>query len=213
MRYPLHWMRAARWILLATSLAAALLTAAVGYASGNRLSVSNRNIRVVWSKINFTDAGRVTNLECDVTIEGSFHTNTITKTRGALIGYVSRAPQPQNCVGGGATLLQESLPWHIRYDSFTGSLPRVTGERLQIVLVAFRFNVGFECLYRSTAAEPMFGIANIEPNGLVTGLTLDNATTVPRAEGSIFCPASGRFENTGRVTLLGSTTNLSVRLI
>lgn len=200
-------------LLLTGLLAALVLVAAVGTASANRLSISNKNIRAVWNKLNFTDAGRVVNIECDVTIEGSFHVNTITKTRGALIGYISRAPQPQNCVGGGATILQESLPWHVRYDSFTGTLPRLTGVRLQLVLAAFRLNVGFECLYRSNATEPAFGIANVETNGLVTGLTADNTTTIPRVEGSIFCPASGRFENTGRVTLLGATTNISVRLI
>lgn len=200
-------------LFMTALLAALLLALAAGASSANRFSISNRNIRIVWSKINFSDPGGVVNVECDVTVEGSLHNGTITKTRGSLIGYVTRAPQPQNCVGGAVTILQEALPFHIRYDSFTGSLPRPSGERLQIVSAAFSMNVGFNCLYRSTAAEPLFMIDNIEPNGLITGVTSDSTAAVPRAEGSIFCPASGRFENTGRMTGLGTSTNISLRLI
>lgn len=203
-----------RILMLRLVIVVGVLLVFVSAASANRLSVSNRNIRLVWNKLNFTDpSGEVVNIECDVTSEGSMHTSTITKTRGALVGYITRVPQPQNCVGGSATILQETLPWHIRYDSFTGSLPRPSGTRLQGVLISFRLNVGFTCLYRSTATEPVMGIVEIEANGLATGMRADETVLIPRAEGSIFCPASGRFRNVGRLTLLGATTNISVRLI
>lgn len=201
-------------LLVVGLLAAFLLTVAVGASSANRLSISNRNIRSVWNKLNFTDSGgEVVNVECDITIEGSLHNSTITKTRGALIGYVTRAPQPQNCTGGGATIPQETLPFHVRYDSFTGTLPRPSGERLQIVGATFRMNVGFECTYKTTAEAPAFFIDNIEANGLITGLSADVNGLISRFEGSIFCPEAGRFRNTGRMTLLGTSNNISLRLI
>lgn len=187
------------------------LTAAT--APANRISISNRNIRIVWNKLNVTDAGGIVNVECDVTVEGSLHSSTITKTRGGLIGYVTRVPQPQNCIGGGGTVLQETLPFHIRYDSFLGTLPRFGGERLQIVGATFRMNVGFECLYKATAEEPVYMIDNVEANGLITGLSAESGTTIPRFEGSIFCPTTVRFTNTGRMTVLGTSANVMLRLI
>lgn len=201
-------------LFMTALLAALLLALAAGASSANRFSISNRNIRIVWNKINFSDpSGEVVNMECDITVEGSLHTGTITKTRGSLIGYITRAPQPQNCAGGSVTILQEALPFHVRYDSFTGSLPRPSGERLQVVGAAFGVNVGFSCLYRSSATEPLFMIDNIEANGLITGVRADESTTFPRVEGGIFCPATGRFRNTGRMTGLGTSTNISLRLI
>lgn len=192
----------------------ALTVLTVGVASANRLSFSNRNITAVWNKLNFSDpTGEVVNIECDIVIDASMHSGTSTKLNSSLIGYVTRAPQPQSCVGGTATIPQESLPWHIRYESFDGTLPRPSGLRLQGVQVSFRINVGFSCLYRSTATEPVLGIARIEANGLVTGLAADTSALIPRVEGSIFCPTASRFANTGRITLLGTNNNISIRLI
>lgn len=202
-------MNKALRLFLALFLIIQAFSTIVSSAFANRLSMSNRNIRATWERLNFKDAGHIVDVSCDVTIEGSFHTSTITKTRGALIGYITRAPQPQNCEGGEATILQASLPWHIRYDSFTGALPGFTGVRIQLVLASFNFNMGFTCLYRSTSGAPLFAIMN----AISPVLTADSLVSIPRAEGSVFCPTSQYPEGVAVLSLLGTIFSIFFRLI
>ncbi|HZV73419.1 MAG TPA: hypothetical protein VFF79_06865 [Conexibacter sp.] len=209
--------------MLTALSAAVMLAALVGTASANRLSVSESTLRAVWpeeSKLNFSNTAGGLEISCSVTLEGSFHSRSIVKTRGSLIGYITRAivGPVANCVKNNVTnvqVLTASLPWHVRYDSFTGTLPAITGVRLQLVGAAFLLTAfGASCLYRSTPEQPAFGIANREAGGTITGLQAENGSEIPLASGGILCPASGTFNGTAtRVTKLGETATIRLTLI
>lgn len=196
-------------MLRVSGLLGLVFTSAASSASANRLSISNKNIRASWPGLNFSDPDGIVETTCAVTIEGSFHASTITKTTGALIGYITRVPQIPSCTGGGATFLQESLPWHIRYDSFTGALPNIIGVRIQLLLVAVRVDVGFLCLFRSSATTPLVQVIELSSSIL----RAYSRASIPKIEGSVFCPPTVAPENAAFLTLLGTTQAISVSLI
>lgn len=215
-------------LILTALVAAFALSALVGTASANRLSVSNQNLRVVWSSLTFSGGGF--NVRCPVTLEGSFHYRSIVKSAGSLIGFINRAIVRRPCTGGEAFVLNgtevlsgattpNSLPWHVQYDSFTGTLPRPTGVRLRLVGAAFLIRITFlgipvNCLFRSTEGEgAAFGIANLDATGRVTGLRADETSSIPLNSGSGVCPEEGSFSGTGTVTVAGSATPITVTLI
>ena len=199
-------------LLLAGLMATLLLSAAVATASANRLSTSSQNFRAVWTPLTFAPGP----VECNVTLEGSYHSATITKTVGALIGYVTRASvDNRSCTGGHATVLTETLPWHIRYRGYTGTLPNISGVVTGMVGSAFRVEINFfgaSCLVRTTAEHPAVGIINVGTGGVVTGLRADEGTHIPMTNGcELFGEAS--FTGTARVTTPGTSTSITVRLI
>lgn len=199
-------------LLLAGFTAMLVFATAVGTASANRLSISNKAYRVTWSALKF-EPGEVI---CPVTLEGSFHSNTINKVLRALIGYTSRAVvNSAACTGGGATILTETLPWHNQYGGFTGRLPEITGVLLNLVNASFQIRLNFfgiTCLAKSTAENPAQGIVQVGAGGVVTGLQANNAVGIPLTGGCAFL-GSARFSGTGTVTLLGAATAITIRLI
>ncbi|HEX5146187.1 MAG TPA: hypothetical protein VFV85_04125 [Conexibacter sp.] len=205
--------------------AVVLATAASGGAEAKKLSLSGGASAISWSSLTFSGLGGLITIRCPVSVAGSFHSATIAKVRGSLIGNVTGAILDQSrCTGGTATLLNgterlpsgstaaNTLPWHIIYDSFTGTLPNITGVRVGLVGLALLVNVSIlgstvSCLYLATAREPAFGTALLEA-GRVTGLRAEEGTSVPVATGQPgACPSRGSFSGTATVP---STT---IRLI
>src|SRR6478672_705066 len=107
---------------VAGMVAALALGVAANAASANKLSVSNRSFRAVWLAI---EAGPIDGIvTCRLTVEGSFHSATMSKVVGALVGHVTRATAGAgDCTGGTATVNREALPWHVRYRGFEEALP------------------------------------------------------------------------------------------
>lgn len=204
-------------LLLAALTASVVMIGAVSTASANRLSVSSRNIRVVWNstlsqRLTFTGSGVFTP-ECDITMDGSFHSNTIVKTRGLLIGYIT-AVTIGACEGiNDVSIL--GLPWHIQYHAFVGTLPTITGVTLLLVGVSFNLDAPLagDCLYRSTTAAPARGTIAIT-GGVAGLLTPDSTALVPLNSGGFLCPGSGGFTGTGATMVLNAlSTRLTIRLI
>jgi hypothetical protein len=203
-----------------TLAAAALLAAATSTATANRLEISNQGIRVVWSNVVLGALGGGGNtLTCRVTLEGTFHSRTIVKVSGALIGYITRARvQEAACRGSEnipnakATVLQETLPWHIDYLGFVGSLPNPSPQYalLNTAFRIFELPLGATCLYSGTTR----GIfERVEPGG-EGRLRADETFGVPKASGSTLCPNPGSFRGTSEtVTVLGTSTPIILRLI
>ena len=188
---------------------AILLAIGAATATANRLSVSNRNIRAVWTPVDMDNV-----IECNLTMEGTFHSATFSKTIGGQIGHITRSAV-SNC-SESFTVLTEDLPWPILYQRFTGRLPRIAS--LGIAIVSYSLNVGIsgiQCLYRAGEVSPVQAIANInEATGQVTGLRMDETAPISLAEGGFLCPDEMHFSGTGTVRQLGSTTALIfIRLI
>jgi hypothetical protein len=217
-------MRIQTKMLLSGLAAALLLSLAVSSASARRLSINESRFYVIWSSLQFGEPFLfVEAVRCGVTLLGSFHSRTISKVPGQLIGYVSHATvrPASGCTAGEATILQESLPWHVQYDSFSASegLPRIRTVRLRLIGAAFRIHssAGPTCLYITSETEPSKGDTVVEPtSGTVTGLTALREFRIRTHErSSELCPEPGEFQGTGSVTAgtESSTTRLVIRLV
>jgi len=143
--------------LIKLSLVAVIMSvlfgALVSTASAGRLEFSIGSTRINFASLEFLMPGATT--RCKVTLEGSFHSRTLAKVLGSLIGFVTRADLGP-CASGTATILRETLPWHIRYSGFSNPLPNITSIFAHVIGVAWRVREsgGIACLARSVAAEP-----------------------------------------------------------
>ena len=175
--------------LLALLGATIMLGALVGTASANRLATSSQNITATWTAMNF--AGPFGTVTCPVTLSGSLHSRTITKTAGALIGFINRATANSGgCSGGSASVRQSSLPWHVRYLSFSGTLPIITSIRTNIIGAGFEIISGElgPCSVTTTATSPATGTFNRNTStGALTSVAVGGtiATTCPFVSGSL----------------------------
>lgn len=206
-------MRKRSKLLLAGITAALMLATAVGSASANNLSVTNRNQRIVWSALRFIAGGNT--ITCHVTLEGSFHEATTAKVVGRLLGYITRGTV-NTCTGGSATILNATFPWHIQYAGFTGTLPAITSVFLNMIGASFAVQPtgSLKCLARTETNHPAKGQAGVEA-GVIEELTALVEAEIPLTGEAEFCrfAGSGHFEGTGAVTLLGTTSRISIRLI
>lgn len=199
--------------LILASLAATLAMAfAVSSASANHLSTSHGSLfKNVFASLAFKGLG-ITNTACPVTMEGSFHSATISKVVGSLIGAVTHVTVG-TCTTGHATVLSETLPWHIQYGGFREVLPEPR-PILNLIGASFRVEGSLAtCLTTTTATNPASAIA--EPtyeaggNGKMTGASLRTDPTRRIPCGGI----NGEF--VGSATSVESVTGevLLVRLI
>lgn len=186
--------------------ATVLLGALASGASARILSTSSQTLRVAFRTVTFN--GVFGDIRCAVTIEGSFHSRTQAKVAGSLVGYLTRADLGP-CASGTASLLRETLPWHIRYSAFTGTLPNIVTFRAHAIGVAFRVREPFAtCLARSTAESP--SVATFNRDVVTQALTTaEIGGTVPTT-----CGASGTFSSTrDNLTVLNSLTRITLTLI
>ena len=213
-----------------TALTAALLLAsAIATTSARNLSVSNQRFRVTWQELDF--ATDILTITCHVTLEGSFHYRTIVKRERTLIGYITQVAVLRPCRNGEAWAangreahprlgtLANTLPWHITYEGFTGTLPCITSILLLLRGARFKIHGPFNTLgLYGDATDNITGAARRD---LVTGAITHlepvagrNTARLVNCLGGI-CPASGTFANrrAGQVFLLESTTRIIVTLI
>jgi hypothetical protein len=183
-------------LLLAVVGATVLLGAFVSSASAGRLSQSSETLRATWTRMNFSGSPFGT-VECEVVLEGRLHTRTMNKVNLSLMGYLTAA-NVTRCARGSATVLRETLPWHVRYSSFVGALPNITAIRTLVVGSSFTIRepaFGATCLARATPEEPSTGTYNRETG---TGLLVSASVG-----GEIRC--RGGIEVTGGLSGTSST--------
>jgi len=216
---------------LAALLAASVMATAVGIASARNLSVSNQNFRIVWTPLEF-NAPEGTRVRCNVTMDGTFHTRTIAKVANALLGYVTRAiveqPSCRESVFNtavraipwngtetslGATIAN-SLPWHVTYLTFTGTLPNISGVGLLLHRVRFTLEIPLTSCLASYGRDDtrLTGTVNLS-SGVATTLT-PGTNRAPRFQlirGT--CPPEGSFSGPGAITLFNNTSRITVTLI
>jgi len=198
-------------LLLATSGASVLLVALVAGASARNLSVSNQSISGMWSSFEFNLPGATT--RCHITLEGSLHSRTMPKLAGSLIGYITRATVGP-CLSFTATLLRETLPWHVRYSGFEGALPQITSIRAHIINFSYRLREfgGINCLARSSETRPV--VVTFHRNTVSREIT--EAGISGRVPTGIECfNIEGTFRSdSGAISLLGTqNVRISVSLI
>jgi hypothetical protein len=175
-------------IMLAVLGTTLLSAGLVGSASAGRLQTSSQRVKATWARLEFR--GGFGTVECEVVVEGSFHARTIAKTTGALTGSITVATITR-CARGTATVLRETLPWHVQYQSFTGTLPNITSISARVVEIAF------------VMREPTFGVTCLArgPGTISFGQAAGGVIVQATAGGTTPC---GSFSG----TLGGSTTNV-----
>ena len=173
--------------LLAGVVAALALGAATGTASANRLSISSQSFRLNWAPATIAgQSGSGISVECNLTFEGSFQRTTTEKTVGQPLGDITR-PTLGTCTGGSATLLSETLPWHITYEAFTGTLPNITGVVARFIGVSIGItDSGLPCLLRTEAEHPVSATAIRGEGSTVTGVRFDETDLIVGA-GNFVC--------------------------
>jgi len=211
-----------------------LLCAVVGAASAGRLSVSNQNIRATWSSLEFAIGGVQ---RCSLTLEGSFHARTNSKVERSLVGLVTRFIFGRTSGGESCsvrafngvdryngTTTPNTLPWHLTYESFQGSLPLIGSVR--VLLSRFRFGVEIpSCVFQvGNETDKIAFEIFLEAGRGATSITpvegRNEVGTVIRLDRDPFriCPPLGfrsgiRFAGTGSITLLGAATRITITLI
>jgi hypothetical protein len=193
-------MRTTIKLVLVALASAAILAAAVGSASSNRLSVSEQRVRITYNPLSFTTStGQV--VRCNVTYDGSFHERTIPKTRGLLIGYTSGVTLGSCNPAGSWRMDTTTLPWHETYEEFGGTLPNFTDETWSIARASFEiqseiFGVRVLCRYTPARVKRR----NIrETRGAITSQRIEEGSI---SSETAFCP-SGRLSGTGTVLTPG----------
>jgi hypothetical protein len=184
-------------LLLAVVGATVLLGAFVSSASATRLSSSTQTISANWARMNFS--ATFGTVECAVTLSGSLHSRTITKTRGSLIGLITDA-RVGACARGEAQVLTATLPWHVQYESFAGTLPTITSITTRVIGSSFRAGFfGIGCLSRTEAANPATGTYNLSA-GRVTSVTVGGR--IPTSCGDVGTLSGTSTSNTAQTITL-----------
>jgi hypothetical protein len=176
-------------MLLALVGATVLLGALASMGSARNLSTSETRTTATFPGVEFT--GGFGTVRCSFTAGGAFHQRTIAKVLETLSGLLTAA-SIGGCGVGSATILRETLPWHIRYAGFTGTLPSISTISAKIIGIAFQFReplFGVTCLATSTAASPGVITMNREAVGRITsarmsGTLANNCGINGRLEGA-----------------------------
>lgn len=223
-------MRTSARLSLAALMAAVLLSATVGTASARNLSVTEQSFRASWASLEFVTS--VVTVRCRVTFEGSFHSRTIVKVARSLVGAVTRAIIAHPCTNGEAWVdngtereplgtAPNRLPFHLTYESFTGTLPAITNIGGLITRGSFVIRatvLGLACQGRYGRPEDnRSGTVNREAGGGLTSITNragNRISLVEQLGTNAVCPAEGSFAGTsGPVTGLTDGRVITLTLI
>jgi len=189
-----------RKLVLAMLVALVLLGAISGSAPASRWIAPNGGGRFVTASsfaITFTDEEATFSIVCEIEMLVSLH-SVFVKTSGSLIGNVQEV-RIRNCRGGTVTFLALSLPMHVTYVSFSGTLPNITSVRMQFnrygFLVSAFFGLG-RCLYGGNFQVTTFGAG-----ARISTLRADERRVLPLVTnlGGFECPSGGVFRGSWSV--------------
>jgi hypothetical protein len=185
----------ARSKLALAALASAITLGAAAGAAASTFTIAEQRFRVVWRELALSSSGGEFAVRCPVTLEGSFHSVNFPKVARSLVGYLNRATVG-TCTGGEVAILTSTLPWHVQYDSFAGTLPNITSLTLRVVgLAALVRPTGLlSCLYQTEQSAPARLVIEREEIGELRAVRADETAVI--ASRTLFCP-SGVFRGTG----------------
>ena len=184
-------------LLLAVVGATIVLGAFVSTAAAGRISLSGTIANASWTRLNFS--GGFGTMECEIILNKTLHSRTFAKVRGSLVGFITAA-NITRCSRGSATILRETLPWHVQYESFAGTLPSITSVRTVIIGLSLRIReptFGIQCLTTSTVTEPSILTYNLNSGGVMQSATVGGTIRCAEFNGSL----SGTSSSITRVTV------------
>ena len=151
-------MRPIAKVAMAMLTATVTLTLFIGQASARNISQSEQGFEAIWASLEFTGAFGTT--RCAITLLGEFHNRTFAKVARALVGLIRHTDPPrlqERCTNGTARVLTETLPWHLTYEGFTGTLPNITSVTYLVLRAAFSIRepaFGVTCLGATSSTNP-----------------------------------------------------------
>jgi hypothetical protein len=119
-------------------------------------------------------------------------------------------------LNGRATVLTGTMPWHIRYSSFLGTLPAITSIRIAIAGLAMQVNVGgVACLLRTDAFEPARADLSLGLDGNIAFVDLDASAVIDLEDDDFLCAIAGSswLDGTGFAHSLSIPIEVSFTLI
>jgi hypothetical protein len=186
-------------------------------ASASRLEIPNGSRGFRFGRINSTEfITTMGSINCELQLSGTWRSRTITKSAGAVIGEVNTG-QLVNCSEGqiGLMLTTGTIPWEVRYSSYTGTLPEITSVTFQVV--GFRILIrpigGISCLYRSTAEAPLVFNAPVTRERIFDRAVIVNASRIPLNAPTMGCPGILEIRGEGSMTVAGEFASVQIRLI
>ncbi len=223
-------MRTSTKLGLTALMAAIMLSSAIANASARSLSVSEQSFRATWASLELSYNGAT--IRCRVTLEGSFHSRTIAKVTRSLIGAITRATFGHPCTGGeywadNGTEAEplgtapNKLPWHLTYESFTGTLPAISAVNFLLSRVSFVLRVtvlGLTCEGRYGRAEDNIILVGArEAGGGITSLTpsatVNRISLVEQLGSPGVCATSQSIGGAGTMVNLSTGARITVTLI
>lgn len=198
-------------LVLAGVIAFAAMALSVSSASAYTATISPAStISATSSSVTFSDARRIINIICAVTLGGTLNAGPITIARGAAFGNIDSV-NIRTCSGGSAIGLIED-GWALTLNDVPAGLPdNATGMLLDVNDASFELTVtilGFRvvCLYRGTAGANLAAIdtgTNTYRTGSITTLT---GVLVGKFSGAASCPSNGALNATFAVSPAQSVT-------
>jgi hypothetical protein len=223
-------MRTSTKLGLTALMAAIMLSSAVATASARSLSVSEQSFRATWSSLELSYNGAT--IRCRVTLEGSFHARSIVKIARSLIGAITKATFGHPCTGGeywadNGTEAEplgtapNRLPWHLTYESFTGTLPAISAVNFLISRVSFVLRVtvlGLTCQGRYGKSEDNITLVGAREAGgglteLTPSATVNRISLVEQLGPQAVCAASQSIGGRGSVVNLSTGARITITLI
>lgn len=175
--------------LLATLVVAIGLGTDVANAARSFTVTNNSLLTYVNPMLTFIDSGG-RSIACAVTLTASLHPMPA-KTRGALMGFINggKAANCSNTMRTSTTmtlLAEHRRPWHLTFDGFRGTLPRITEVKLQVRNV--RILISYGGVFGRTARCLYEGVGRLETRGRTgaTEYTLEGLITERVNEWGLF---------------------------
>jgi hypothetical protein len=151
-----------RKLMLAVAAATTLAAAVPGAANASRsIETGSPGAITVTGRLN-TEIARV-RASCELTMRLTL-ARSIAKVAGTGMGSVT------SIACGSLRFLGETLPWALRYVSFSGLLPNIAEVRFDIVTFGFLTDVGgpgFGCLFAGPLRVVARGFADLRTMSLV----------------------------------------------
>jgi hypothetical protein len=182
--------------ICAALMCACTLAVGAGVAAAETIEMPYGELGFTAKWASFEGEAFGTTIRCPVTLEGSFQEPGIQTATGTPVGTVNEA-RFGACTGGTATAAAGSLPWHVKFSSFTGLLPNIASVKMNVTDAAIATVViGLRCTIRASEAEPLRWNTTLVSHEAVA--TEVDPATVIRNEGESFCAFGGPARLRGR---------------
>jgi hypothetical protein len=208
--------------LIAVAMLTTALAAATAAAGRFELPRFERGFVLAFANLEFTNGLSLTT-RCPAGFTGQFEARTFSKTAGTTVGRITQAQiTDPDCQEGRASVVPTSLPWTVRYSSFTGTLPNITGVRLVVPNAEMTIEtngLGVTCTATTSPEEPAAFIANVTVEGsgelVISSIRADESARIDLLGGRGLCAFAGPgwLIGTGLVTEVRTATSVWIRLI